>query len=120
MMNEWTMPVPPEAFVLLWREAEYVEDLATVLARPAVEVQEAAEQLRGWGIDLAAKIFNEDQARTLRLVKAWQGARTREGVAIELGWSLQRVLRLARGLRRKGVCLKRLPHHPGYDTTQMN
>jgi hypothetical protein len=120
MQNEWTMPVEPLAFVLLWAEAEYVEDLATVLARPAVDVQEAAEQLRSWGIDLAAKLFNEGQARTVRLVKSWQGARTREGVALELGWPLQRVLRVARRLRRKGVFIKPLPHHPGYKGIQMN
>jgi biotin operon repressor len=116
----WTMPVEPLAFVLLWREARYIEDLAAWLARPAAQVEEAAEQLRGWGIDLEVKMFNKDQARAMRLVRAWQGARTHEGVALELGWPLQRVLHVARRLRKIGVCIKTLPHHPGYQAIQVN
>jgi hypothetical protein len=120
LKNEWTMPVLPEAFVLLWREARYVDDLVAWLARPVAEIRAAAKYLRMAGCNLAVKELSKEKAQDKRLVRAWQGARTREGVALELGWPIQRVLRVAKRLRRMGVNIKPLPHHAGYKGIQAN
>jgi hypothetical protein len=120
MNNVWGMPVQPEAFMILWREAKYVVDVAVWLRLPVAAVRAAARFLREAGCDLPRKDLIRAQAMAKQLVEAWQAAQTPEGVAIALKWPIQRVLRVAGRLRRKGVYLKRLPHHPGYFTTQMN